>query len=1017
MQRKGIKKIVIILIIILGLLFILPNLILKNTRSEKILQSKIRQKYLDNQDYTFIDLIQYATSDVDDISITTQKEYDYCIEDEKYVVDIEINNGGKDVDTYQLEWGIGDDIQEKTLDVNSVEKIQFEFEKEGKNQCKIILKKNNIVIEEWQKDVYYIKEYQTQFGEKLSNQYICAHFIDNLWADIDRLDLLNAIGIKGVRADIVLTIIYANNDEKYDRFDSWINKILDSGLEIQAILNTNPNSVSKLFGDDGKVSNDSELQNIINMSEKIANRYPQITEFEILNEPNSYYKTDEDMVWYGKMIYGISKRLKEVNSRIHTIYGSTSLGTDAISSRDFLKQIAANSAYDKASEFSTHIYDFSIDGTNNIMKNNLYNHKEILRELGGFQNIDITEFGIPEKEGVATEEQQADSIIQQLCIQNSYNVKNMSYYSFRDLKTGSNVNADTSGVVRDDYTPKLVYYALKNYYENTNGSEYIGNVNLKDGIEAHLYNKDGKQKIIAWSENSNGTIYIDYTGFTAKDIYGNEIPNTDGKLILTTSPVYLDNLSTNYYYQSISNMTVEKYEEFKKKYQDQVKDVSNLTENINALEETMKNVHTINTMSEQQAKDIMKKHFDLGNQIIKAYKDKILDIEYVELSSMLDALNEIGNTYEDLVTVSAVNRNPDFTTTKTLIDETEKLISDNNDLEIVYPSKIIDFSKELFEKSEYINGLEEENDIKTGLIVSKDLHAKYLAEWAKQFTNIYIEQYIEDNPVTITYSTQDLTNKDVVATLNIGTDCTVTNNENKNIYIFNQNGEFEFIYTRRGRSFTIKATVNNIDKDLPSITGIENGQTYSSNVKFGVTDKNLDKVEISLNGELIENYKVGQSLTEEGIYKLKVSDKAGNVVEMVFYILYIDEDDYMFEDDKIVNIVYNTKLSNFGENFPLDMDYVIKRNDQELSENDLVATGDILELKTGEKYTLIVKGDLNSDGIVNITDLVRTQNYILKRRTLTEIEQSAADANRDKQPITIMDLVRIQILILNPPEM
>ena len=79
MQRKGIKKIVIILIIILGLLFILPNLILKNTRSEKILQSKIRQKYLDNQDYTFIDLIQYATSDVDDISITTQKEYDYCI--------------------------------------------------------------------------------------------------------------------------------------------------------------------------------------------------------------------------------------------------------------------------------------------------------------------------------------------------------------------------------------------------------------------------------------------------------------------------------------------------------------------------------------------------------------------------------------------------------------------------------------------------------------------------------------------------------------------------------------------------------------------------------------------------------------------------------------------------------------------------------------------------------------------------------------------------------------------------
>ena len=136
---------------------------------------------------------------------------------------------------------------------------------------------------------------------------------------------------------------------------------------------------------------------------------------------------------------------------------------------------------------------------------------------------------------------------------------------------------------------------------------------------------------------------------------------------------------------------------------------------------------------------------------------------------------------------------------------------------------------------------------------------------------------------------------------------------------------------------------------------------------------------------------------------------------MVFYILYIDEDDYMFEDDKIVNIMYNTKLSNFGENFPLDMDYVIKRNDRQLEANEVVATGDVIELESGKKYTLIVKGDVNSDGAVNITDLVRTQNFILGRRTVTEIEEAAADANFDKEQITIKDLVRIQIMILNPP--
>ena len=49
--------------------------------------------------------------------------------------------------------------------------------------------------------------------------------------------------------------------------------------------------------------------------------------------------------------------------------------------------------------------------------------------------------------------------------------------------------------------------------------------------------------------------------------------------------------------------------------------------------------------------------------------------------------------------------------------------------------------------------------------------------------------------------------------------------------------------------------------------------------------------------------------------------------------------------------------------------------------------------------------------------LQQEQNAILKRRELTNIEELAADANYDKEQITIKDLVRIQIIILNPPKM
>jgi len=84
------------------------------------------------------------------------------------------------------------------------------------------------------------------------------------------------------------------------------------------------------------------------------------------------------------------------------------------------------------------------------------------------------------------------------------------------------------------------YYAMKNYLQNTNGAEYLGTVNISDGLESHVYDKDGKQVIITWSENSTNNIQIDYKDFTAKDLYGKDIqPDENGKLTITTSPVYL----------------------------------------------------------------------------------------------------------------------------------------------------------------------------------------------------------------------------------------------------------------------------------------------------------------------------------------------------------------------------------------------------------------------------------------------------------------------------------------------
>ena len=92
--------------------------------------------------------------------------------------------------------------------------------------------------------------------------------------------------------------------------------------------------------------------------------------------------------------------------------------------------------------------------------------------------------------------------------------------------------------------------------------------------------------------------------------------------------------------------------------------------------------------------------------------------------------------------------------------------------------------------------------------------------------------------------------------------------------------------------------------------------------------------------------------------------------------------------------------------------YNIKRNNKELKETEKVATGDILETQDSEKYILIVKGDVNKDGEVNIKDVVKMRKYLLVKNNLDENEKLAADTDLDGKDINIKDLIKMRIIIL-----
>ena len=62
---------------------------------------------------------------------------------------------------------------------------------------------------------------------------------------------------------------------------------------------------------------------------------------------------------------------------------------------------------------------------------------------------------------------------------------------------------------------------------------------------------------------------------------------------------------------------------------------------------------------------------------------------------------------------------------------------------------------------------------------------------------------------------------------------------------------------------------------------------------------------------------------------------------------------------------------------------------------------------TIDNYTVIVKGDVTSDGVINISDVVKIADHTIKQNTLTkDYYMEAAEVTKDNV-INISDVVKI----------
>jgi len=168
---------------------------------------------------------------------------------------------------------------------------------------------------------------------------------------------------------------------------------------------------------------------------------------------------------------------------------------------------------------------------------------------------------------------------------------------------------------------------------------------------------------------------------------------------------------------------------------------------------------------------------------------------------------------------------------------------------------------------------------------------------------------------TITYSTTDSTNQDVIATLVPSETVTITNNNGNDSHTFTENGSFTFEFKdAAGNTGSATATVNNIDKVVPTST-ISYSTTELTNQDVIVTLVFSEIVTVTNN-----NGSATYTFTKNGSFTFDFTDASGNSGDATATINNIDKTapqdpiEYFIYSDNTKKKSLNSGIINFYPN-------------------------------------------------------------------------------------------------------
>ena len=113
------------------------------------------------------------------------------------------------------------------------------------------------------------------------------------------------------------------------------------------------------------------------------------------------------------------------------------------------------------------------------------------------------------------------------------------------------------------------------------------------------------------------------------------------------------------------------------------------------------------------------------------------------------------------------------------------------------------------------------------------------------------------------------------------------------------------------------------------------------------------------------------------------------------------------DDNEIKNVLPNTKVDDLKDNLTGGENTIIKDKDGNTISSGNIGTGSTVTTPSGDVYTVIVKGDLNGDGKVTLTDLAQLKLHMVETTLLQEPYKSSADIDGDGK-VTLTDLGKLK---------